>query len=236
MKLEELLLENFEEILSEAKKKKLVFNPKSKKSLKQFGFIPMVKTAKGRNGERIDPRTRAPELTTLGKKNVTGTTDSGKYHKYPEYKDDGYKKFKPGRERLITSVISRCSARGVSISSVQARDYIYDFYNRWLSGGESWLDKYEAKAKAAGFNVRKYLEQARGASSGVWRKEWKGRAQFFIPFMNAVANHFLPKNKWWGEYETLSKPNSYDEYRKHPYKWWGSKSSKEKKESSKNKS
>ena len=234
MNIEKILNENFNEILNEVKSKafritkngkEVGFDLKNKKNQEKYGFIP-IKKSKSKN-IILNPDDRV-ELSASSKK-----------HKYPEYRDDGYKKFKPGRERLITSVIERCEKRGISLSSSSARDYIYEFYNRWLAGKESWLDKYEAKAKAAGFDVRKYIEQKRGASAGVWRKEWKGRANFFVPFMNAVANHFVPRSKWWGEWETLKKSSDYDEWRKNPYKWWGndkeSKAGKFIKDSNKNK-
>ena len=112
-------------------------------------------------------------------------------HAFTEYKNDGRKKFKAGRERTVSAVMNRVKAKGGSLSSEKARDYIYKVYDDWLSGSpEKWLANLEkATKKKTGFNPRKYSNTKPGDTVG--KQNEAGRAYFFVGFLNGLANHFL---------------------------------------------
>ena len=112
-------------------------------------------------------------------------------HAFTEYKNDGREKFKAGRERTVSAVMNRVKKKGGSVSSNEARNYIYKVFDDWSAGNpEKWLANLEkATKKKTGFNPRKYSHAMPGATSG--KANEPGRAYFFVGFLNGLANHFL---------------------------------------------
>jgi len=112
-------------------------------------------------------------------------------HAFKEYKNDGRKKFKAGRERTVSAVMNRVKAKGGSVSSKVARDYIYKVYDDWLGGSpEKWLANLEkATKKKTGFSPRNYSNTMPHETEG--KSNEPGRAYFFVGFLNGLANHFL---------------------------------------------
>lgn len=118
-------------------------------------------------------------------------------HKFPEWQDDGRNKFKEGRERTVSAVMNLCKKKGVSITSVQARDYIYEKFKQWDSHSKEadWIIKLEKTAKKKfGYDARKYAHINLGDTVGLGAKgdpEYEGRAYFFTGLINGFAHHFL---------------------------------------------
>lgn len=132
-----------------------------------------------------------------------------RYHKHPDWQDDGGKKFKPGRERTVAAVKNLCAKKGKSISTGQARDYIYKMFLAWEAREKEadWMLRLEQIAKKKfGYDPRKYAHAKKGDTVGLGGPgdpEYKGRAYFFTSLINAFANHFMKdkpsKYKPWKE-------------------------------------
>jgi hypothetical protein len=129
-------------------------------------------------------------------------------HKHPDWQDDGGVKFKPGRERTVAAVRNLCAKKGKTISTKQARDYIYEKFVEWdnREKGAKWIMNLENYAKKnLGYDPRKYAHIKKGDTVGLGGPgdpEYEGRAYFFTALINGFANHFLkqkPKYKPWKE-------------------------------------
>jgi len=137
-----------------------------------------------------EEKRKHPELTPEMKRKLRA-------HKHPDWKEDGRVKFKSGRERTVAAVRNLCKAKGKSITTGQARDYIYKCFVQWENREKSakWILHLEDVVKKKfGYDPRKYAHINKGDTVGLGGKgdpEYKGRAYFFTALINGFANHFI---------------------------------------------
>lgn len=186
MKFEELLNEEYLDVLCEATVKGDMKYRKAKSSAIKKGREKAHKR-KPSNSD-ISPDTRVG-FTPKAKANV-----QKHQHIDSDYNDSrGTDKYKPGRERLIAAVVRLVRQNGGSVSVDEVRNYVYEKYKQWTSSSPKAkaIFALEKRARGLGFNPRMYKNQKPGASAGKNKTEYDGRAFFFTALMNMFGNHFL---------------------------------------------
>lgn len=189
MKLEELLNEEYLDILCEASTREIRYRKSKAGAIKKAREVAHKREEKKKN--TIDPDARVG-LTSKARTNI-------QRHQYinSDYNDKkDSDKYKPGRERLVAAVTRLVRQNGGAIGISEVRDYVYEKYKQWASSSPEAkaILKLEKRAKALGFNPRNYKNQKPGQSAGKGQKgspEYSGRAFFFTALMNMFGNHFL---------------------------------------------
>lgn len=189
MKLEELLNEEYFDILCEASTRNIKYRKAKSGAIKKAKEATHKRESKKKG--TIDPDARV-SLTPKAKANV-------EHHQYlnNNFNDTkGSDKYKPGRERLVAAVTRLVRQNGGTVGIDEVRDYVYEKYKQWASSSPKAKSilKIEKRARSLGFNPRNYKNQKPGQSAGKGapgNPEYSGRAFFFTALMNMFGNHFL---------------------------------------------
>ena len=104
-------------------------------------------------------------------------------------------KFKPGRERLITTIQRRLNKMGVSLSKSKIRDYAYEKYKLWKQKDKSvnWILHLEHKANALGFDPR--WQEMMGPGHTDQKNSQEGRSYFFVGLINGYIKDLSANKK-----------------------------------------
>lgn len=104
-------------------------------------------------------------------------------------------KFKPGRERLITTIQKRLNKMGVSLSRSKIRNYAYDKYKLWKQKDKSvnWILGLEKRANALGFDPR--WQEMMGPGHLDQKNSQEGRSYFFVGLINGYVKDLAANKK-----------------------------------------